>query len=54
MHKENGHPVESAVEARAGYLDHPVLVVLCVSTIVAALALGVVWIGMSMMGSGAV
>jgi hypothetical protein len=54
MHKENGHPVESAVEARAGYLDHPVLVVLCVSTIVAALALGVVWIGMSMMGPGAV
>ncbi len=54
MHKEAGHLVESSVEARGGYLDHPVLVVLCVSTIVAALAMGVVWLGVSMMGSGAV
>jgi hypothetical protein len=45
MHKEAGHQVESAVEARAGFLDRPVLVILCVSTIVAALALGAVWLG---------
>ena len=53
MHKEAGHQVESAVEARAGFLDRPVLVVLCVSTIVAALAMGAVWIGMTMWGGGA-
>ena len=33
MHKEAGHIVESPVEARAGFLDRPVLVVLVVSTI---------------------
>jgi hypothetical protein len=33
MHKEGGHIVESAVEARAGFLDRPILVVLVVSTI---------------------
>jgi fumarate reductase subunit C len=54
MHKEAGHQVESAVEARAGFLDRPVLVVLCVSTLVAALMLGAVWIGMTFFGSGAV
>jgi hypothetical protein len=32
MHKESGHIVETAVEARAGFLDRPVLVVLVVST----------------------
>ena len=50
MHKEAGHQIESAVEARAGFLDRPVLVILCVSTIVAALAMGVVWIGMTFFG----
>lgn len=54
MHKEAGHLVESSVEARGGYLDHPVLVVLCVSTIVAALAMSVVWLGVAMLGSGGV
>jgi len=33
MHKEGGHIVESPVEARAGFLDRPVLVVLTVSVI---------------------
>ena len=32
MKKENGHVVETAVEARAGYLDRPVMAVLMVST----------------------
>lgn len=32
MRKEGGHVVETAVEARAGFLDRPVLVVLMVST----------------------
>jgi hypothetical protein len=31
MHTENGRKVETAVEARAGFLDRPVLVVLAVS-----------------------
>ena len=33
MHKEGGHIVETAVEARAGYLDRPTLIVLIASTI---------------------
>ena len=33
MHKESGHIVETPVEARAGFLDRPVLIVLVVSTI---------------------
>ena len=32
MHKESGRIVETAVEARAGFLDRPVLVVLIAST----------------------
>jgi hypothetical protein len=32
MHKEAGHIVETPVEARAGVLDRPTLVVLIVST----------------------
>ena len=31
MHKENGRVVENPVEARAGFLDRPVLIVLVVS-----------------------
>ena len=33
MHKEGGHIVETPVEARAGFLDRPVLVVLAVSIV---------------------
>jgi hypothetical protein len=32
MHKEQGHIVETAVEARAGFLGRPTLVVLFIST----------------------
>src|ERR1700736_67572 len=32
MQKENGQVIETAVEARAGFLDRPTLVVLIVST----------------------
>jgi hypothetical protein len=32
MHKEHGHIVETAVEARAGFLGRPTLVVLIIST----------------------
>ncbi len=45
MHKEAGRQVETAVEARAGFLDRPVLVVLCVSTVLAVVALAAIWLG---------
>ena len=32
MYKKNGQVIETAVEARAGFLDRPTLVVLIVST----------------------
>jgi hypothetical protein len=31
MHKESGHIVETAIEARAGFLDRPTMIVLIVS-----------------------
>lgn len=34
MHKENEQIVETPVEARAGFLDRPVLVVLVLSTLI--------------------
>ena len=37
--------VETAVEARAGFLDRPVLVVLCVSITLAVIAMGAIWLG---------
>jgi hypothetical protein len=45
MHDEVGRKVESAVEARAGFLDRPVLVVLCVSLALGVAILGVLWFG---------
>jgi hypothetical protein len=33
MRRENGHVVETAVEARAGFLDRPVLMVLVIATL---------------------
>jgi hypothetical protein len=33
MHKEDGRIVETALEARAGFLDRPVLVILAASTV---------------------
>ena len=38
MHKEQGRTVESPVEARAGFLDRPVLLVLVVSIVLAVMA----------------
>jgi hypothetical protein len=44
MHVEGGRIVASAVEARAGFLDRPTLVVLATSTvlIVALFAIGLI------------
>jgi hypothetical protein len=46
-----GRQVETAVEARAGFLDRPVLVVLCLSLVLGVAALGAIWLGF--FGSGA-
>jgi hypothetical protein len=45
MHTESGHTVETGVEARAGFLDHPVLVVLAVSVGLVTLLFGLVGFG---------
>ena len=45
MRDEKGRKVETAVEARAGFLDRPVLVVLCVSLALGVIVLGALWFG---------
>ena len=45
MHKENGQIVETPVEARAGFLDRPVLVVLVVSVIAVVVAFALIYAG---------
>jgi hypothetical protein len=45
MYKEAGHIVETPVEARAGFLDRPVLVVLSASTILLIVLFGAVYLG---------
>ena len=44
MRDESGRKVETAIEARAGFLDRPVLVVLCVSLALIVLAFGTLWL----------
>jgi hypothetical protein len=46
MRDEEGHKVETAVEARAGFLDRPVLVVLCASLVLGVVILGAMWLGL--------
>jgi hypothetical protein len=45
MRTEDGHIVETAVEARAGFLDRPVLAVLVVSTAVVIVAFAMTYFG---------
>jgi len=45
MRDSTGRKVETAVEARAGFLDRPVLVVLCASLALGVLVLGALWLG---------
>jgi hypothetical protein len=45
MHEEAGRKVETSVEARAGFLDRPVLVVLGVSLALGVVLLGALWLG---------
>jgi hypothetical protein len=46
MHKEGNRIVENPVEARAGFLDRPVLVVLVISCALAIGVLGLTYAGM--------
>jgi hypothetical protein len=43
--RPGGEVVETAREARQGYLGRPVLLVLVVSTALAVLILGILWLG---------
>ena len=45
MRKEGDHVVETAVEARAGFLDRPVFVVLAVGCVLAIVVLALVFAG---------
>lgn len=42
--RPTGEPVLNPVEARQGFLDRPVLLVLIASTILVCLAFGVAWL----------
>jgi hypothetical protein len=44
MHKEGNHIVETPVEARAGFLDRPVAVVLVVSTVLVIVLFGLAYV----------
>lgn len=44
MKKEGGHIVETAVEARAGYLDRPAMAVLIVSTVLVCALFGLLYL----------
>ena len=44
MHQEGNHIVETPVEARAGFLDRPVAVVLVVSTVLVVALFGVIYL----------
>jgi hypothetical protein len=45
MRDNTGREVETSIEARAGFLDRPVLIVLCVSLVLAAVVFGALWLG---------
>jgi hypothetical protein len=45
MHKEGNRVVETPVEARQGFLDRPVLVVLIISCVLAVVGLGLAFAG---------
>jgi hypothetical protein len=45
MDKEAGHIVETAVEARAGFIDRPTTIVLIVSTTLTIAVFATIYIG---------
>jgi hypothetical protein len=46
MRDEEGRKVETAIEARAGFLDRPVLIVLCASLVLCVIVFGALWLGL--------
>ena len=52
MRHEQGHTVETAVEARAGFRDRPVLAVLCISLALGIIILGALWLGFNYVAPG--
>jgi hypothetical protein len=51
MREESGRKVETSVEARAGFLDRPVLIVLGVSLALALVAFAALWLGFFSFGA---
>jgi hypothetical protein len=45
MHNEAGHTVETAVNARAGFLDRPMVAVLMISTSLTIAVFAAIYIG---------
>ena len=45
MHKEHGRTVESPVEARAGFLDRSVLIVLLTSQALVCILFALIYVG---------
>jgi len=45
-HEEHGHVVETPVEARAGFLDKPVLLVLIASVVIVVVAFVAIYAGL--------
>ena len=45
MHKERGRIVESPTEARAGFLDRPVLVILIASLVLLCVVYALIYFG---------
>ena len=43
--EERGHTIETAVEARAGFLDRPVLLVLFASLAAVVVGFALAWLG---------
>jgi hypothetical protein len=48
MREQDERKVETAVEARAGFLDRPVLVVLTVSLALGVVLLALLWLGLDL------
>jgi hypothetical protein len=46
MFWQNRRHIGTGVDSRQGYLDRPTLVILAMSSLLAALLLGLLWVGM--------
>jgi hypothetical protein len=49
MRDEEGRKIETGIEARAGFLDRPVLIVLGVSLTVLVIIFAALWLGFNFM-----